>query len=212
LLSLYRSVLCYPRAALDDTLFNIRLGQMVTLQELLLSVKVPGSYLEVGAAEGHTTCWLGYTMKEAGCLRRMFVIDTLAGFTAIDEAREYGRGKEQGSYNRLFVNNNKEWFDESMKRADLEVVSFASDRSSFDYMQVGPLGFVLLDVDLYRPAKLALPEVYAQTVDGGIVVADDCNPQDPMFDGAYRAYSDFCLTNAIKPAFIAGKFGIIRKC
>jgi hypothetical protein len=186
-------------------------AQMIKLREFLLSVNAPGAYLEVGAAEGNTTCWLGQSMQEACCLRRMFVIDTFSGFTAADKAAEYQRGKERGLYDSYFLNNSQKWFDESMKRASLDVLSFAGDCSTFDYSQLGSIAFALLDVDLYRPVTLALPGIYAQMAQGGMIVEDDCDPQNQLWDGADQAYREFCLQHGIKPEVVAGKFGIIRK-
>ena len=185
-------------------------AQMVKLRDLLLSVNVSGAYLEVGAAEGNTTCWLGKSMIDAKCLRPMYVIDTFSGFTEEDKAVEYKRGKEPGIYDSYFVINSKRWFDESMKRARLDVMTYAGDCATFDYSRLGPIAFALLDVDLYRPVKLALPSICAQLVKGGMIVVDDCDSQNPLWDGADQAYGEFCEESGIKPEIIAEKFGIIR--
>lgn len=184
--------------------------QMIKLRELLLSVDVSGAYLEVGAAAGDTTCWLGRSMKEAKNIRRMYVVDTFSGFTQDDVEEEYQRGKKKGTYDGAFQINSQKWFDESMRHAKLDVTTFKSDCTVFDYTQLEPLAFTLLDVDLYRPVKLALPYIYERTVTGGLIVVDDCNPDDPLWNGAYYAYTEFCTEKGIEPQII-DKFGIIIK-
>jgi O-methyltransferase len=186
------------------------LGQMNALSNLLLSVKCEGAYLEVGCAEGNTTIWQAKAMEEAGLSRKMYVVDTFSGFTPEDKSGEYERGKKPGSYDDYFLNNSQKWFNESMRRAGVAVTSFKSDCSTFNYRQLGPVSFAMLDVDLYRPVSIALPLIYAQMAKGGLIVIDDCDPTHELWDGAHQAYMEFCRDQQIKPEIIAKKLGIIR--
>ena len=52
------------------------------------------------------------------------------------------------------------------------VTSTQADVNKFDLRTLGPLSFVLFDVDLYRPMKKGLPELYEMLSPGGIMVLD----------------------------------------
>ena len=204
----FRSVL-YSRAV-SRWPYQHSQTQMNLLRELLLSVTSAGAYLEVGCAEGWTTIWLGTAMRETGMTRPMAVIDTFAGFTEQDKMAETDRGKIPGTYDSFFVVNRKRWFDESMRRAGCVVTSHQSDCSTFDYASLGPIAFALIDVDLYRPVTMALHRLFACMAHGGIIVVDDCDPNDTLWDGASHAYMECCKEHGSTPEVLGSKFGILR--
>jgi O-methyltransferase len=95
--------------------------------------------------------------------------------------------------------------------AEQYVRSIETDVNKYDLTTIGPLSFVLLDVDLYRPMKKALPEIYDVLRQNGIIVVDDCEPSDIRWDGAYQAYREFMEQRGQAPEIIHGKLGILRK-
>ena len=46
---------------------------------------------------------------------------------------------------------------------------------------------------------------------GGMIVVDDCNPADSLYDGAGQAYREFCASRGIAPEIVHDNLGIIRK-
>jgi predicted O-methyltransferase YrrM len=69
----------------------------------------------------------------------------------------------------------------------------------------------LLDVDLYRPMAKALPELWEVLSPGGIMVVDDCNPDDVLWDGSDQAYKEFVATRGLAAEVVHGKLGLVRK-
>ena len=91
------------------------------------------------------------------------------------------------------------------------VRSIETDLNKYDLTTLGPLSFVLLDVDLYRPMKKSLPELYEALTPDGIIVVDDCSSADIRWDGSDQAYKEFMMEIDRSPQIIHGKLGIIRK-
>ncbi len=91
------------------------------------------------------------------------------------------------------------------------ICSIETDVNEYDLTTLGPLSFVLLDVDLYRPIRKALPELYQVLSPGGIMVVDDCDPSSDRWDGSDQAYKEFMEERSLPSQIIYGKLGIIRK-
>ena len=124
---------------------------------------------------------------------------------------EENRGKEKKAYNQFQVNK-KEWFDQTMKDNGVtRVQSTEADVNNFDLTTLGPLSFVLLDVDLYRPIKKAMKELYEVLSPGGIMVVDDCDESDVLWDGADQAYKEFVKEIGQPVEIKHRKLGVIRK-
>ena len=91
------------------------------------------------------------------------------------------------------------------------VKSIEADVNQYDLRTLGPLSFCLLDVDLYRPIRKSLKELYDVLSPGGIMVVDDCDESNRVWDGADQAYKEF-MKDAGRPIEIRhGKLGLIRK-
>ena len=121
-----------------------------------------------------------------------YALDTFSGFVAEDiETEVTKRGKTADMFTG-FRSNKKKWFDETMKQHNItRVRSIETDVNDYDLTTLEPLSFVLLDVDLYRPIKKALPELYRALSPNGIIVVDDCYPACEQWDGADQAYKEF---------------------
>ncbi len=81
---------------------------------------------------------------------------------------------------------------------------------TFDYSTIAPIAFCLVDVDPYVPIAKALPRIYHHLVPGGIIVVDDCAP-DQTWDGALQAYSEFCRSMNLPEDLRHKKLGLIEK-
>ena len=65
-------------------------------------------------------------------------------------------------------------------------------------------------VRTYQSTKRALPKIYDQICDGGVILIDDVK-NNSNYDGAYHAYMEFCKDRDIPPQIIGNKCGVIRK-
>lgn len=179
-------------------------------QQLDEVTNVPGAVVEVGCAAGATTVYLHRHLSARGVRRQLHCVDTFAGFTPDDIATERKRGKEH-PYDD-FVFNSPDTFAATMRlngiAADVQI--WPADANTFDYAQLGPVAFALVDVDLYRPMLAALRGIFAVLAPGGVVVADDCLA-DNKWDGALAAYEQVCQELSVPPTIRAGKLGVLRK-
>jgi ubiquinone/menaquinone biosynthesis C-methylase UbiE len=83
--------------------------------------------------------------------------------------------------------------------------------NKYDLTTLGALCFVLLDVDLYRPMKKSLKQLYRVLTPNGIIIVDDCDSKVKAWDGADQAYKEF-MQEINQPAQIVhDKLGIVRK-
>ena len=173
---------------------------------------VAGSIAEVGCANGLTTVFLNRYMNSQGIEKPYYAIDTFSGFVTEDINFEVeNRGKQRHLFKRFEVNK-KKWYDATMRWNNVDRVrSVEADVNKYDLTTLGPLSFALLDVDLYRPIKKSLPELYSILTPGGVIVVDDCDSQHIRWDGADQAYKEFMQERNLPLQIVHGKLGIIRK-
>jgi len=174
---------------------------------------IRGDVAEIGCEYGHTTIFLNnYLDNLIGEKKRYFALDTFSGFSETDISFEVENRSKTRYFYEGFRENRKEWFMKTMdinKAKRVEVIE--ADINDFNLQGLGHLSFVLLDVDLYRPTKKALPELYEALSPGGILIVDDCDPSNFCWDGAYQAYIEFTKIAGVTPRIIHQKLGLIRK-
>ena len=101
------------------------------------------------------------------------------------------RGHRTSQYEYVFRAYRKEWFDQTIRNNRISrVTSIQADVNNFDFSPYSNISFCLIDVDLTRPVSRALAEVYPRMAPGGVIVVDDCTP-DNKYEGAGAAYADF---------------------
>jgi predicted O-methyltransferase YrrM len=177
--------------------------------------RVPGDMIEVGCFVGATTVFLNQHLQAVGDRRRYLAIDTFAGFTADDVAHEErARGKQLDAVQRecLFGMNDQRWFDYTMRlngfgdvttlKGDIKALTLSSHTRS--------IAFALLDVDLYKPTRSALAQVWPLLAPGGVAVIDDCQ-DDHVFDGAAQAWREFIDAHGLPAERVEDKLAIVRK-
>jgi O-methyltransferase len=187
-------------------------SELLELTKQLLSVQAPGTAIEVGCNQGWTTCFLVEALIERGVKREYVCIDTFSGFTREDLEFEYeAREKAPGLYDGLFSINDPEWLKAAISHAGYPNVSVRkADAATFDYRTIGPIAFAFVDLDLYRPVRASLERILPNMAPGGVIVVDDCNSTDTLWDGAYHAYSEVCREHNIESEIICQQLGIIR--
>ena len=194
-----------------DYMFTPR--QLIYFTQCLSETRdVPGCCVEVGCAYGQTTAFLRKFMDESRIVKDYYAIDTFRGFIPghVDYEVER-RSKNRRAIATSFVINKKKWFDNGLKAAGIHSVSsVACDATKFDFDHIGPIAFALLDVDLYVPMIDILPKVYQNLSTGGILLIDDCKP-DERWDGALAAYEEFASRMGFEPQIVFDKIGVVPK-
>jgi O-methyltransferase len=177
------------------------------------SVDVPGSIAEVGCSNGATSVFLGQYLKAQRIEKCYYAVDTFCGFPFEDVRFEIEhRGKASRLYSGAFEVNKRKWFDTTMRDNGLDqIISIEADVNVFDLRTLGSLSLVILDVDLYRPMKKALGDLYDALSPGGIMVVDDCNSADLRFDGAHQAYREFMAEVGLPVRVVHEKLGLVEK-
>lgn len=173
---------------------------------------IEGAIAEIGCSSGATTIFLNKYIESANIAATYYAMDTFAGFVAGDvdfEIRNRGKTRELFSD---FAVNKKTWFDGTMRLNQIaQVVSIEADVNTYDLTRLGPLRFALLDVDLYRPMKKALNELYQVLRPGGIMVVDDCDSSNIKWNGSDEAYKEFMEERHRPCEVVHRKLGIVRK-
>ena len=173
---------------------------------------INGSIAEIGCFSGYTTVFLNRYMEAQNIQKKYYAIDTFSGFVTKDIQYEIvKRGKVKNFYTG-FQDNKKKWFELAMQLNNFTSVNtIKADVNKFDLRQIGSLSFSLLDVDLYRPMKKSLQELYEILSPGGIIVVDDCDSSNILWDGSDQAYKEFMKEIDQPINIVHGKLGIIKK-
>lgn len=194
--------------------YNFTVPQLCFLCECLNTTRdVPGAIVEVGCAGGSTTIFLNKFMDARKIEKKFVCIDTFSGFISEDIEYEVSeRGKTKDLYKKSFKVNKKKWFDGTMKMNGIKRVhSIQADANKFDFSSLGKISFCLLDVDLYRPMKNSLPQLFDALSPKGMMVVDDCNEKNTRWDGSDQAYKEFLAEISYPMRIEEEKLGVIVK-
>jgi O-methyltransferase len=169
-----------------------------------------GPIVEIGCARGQTTLYLNLHLRSLGIQKRYICIDTFQGFTPDDIRYEVEvRKKDPGFTWEGFAYNDKRWFDRALQLNGIgHVESIRADVNQFDFEGIENISCCLLDVDLYVPVRSCLEKLPAKMAPGGLLVVDDCAP-DNTFDGALQAYEEFLAKTKFRSEIVCGKLGVI---
>ena len=185
--------------------------QLATLvSELVRLDAIQGNILEIGVARGMTTRFLcehlSYCKNFDGTY---YAVDTFDSFTDEDMQFEVSnRGKSLADMNAFGYNDFNIWRSNFSEFSFVEAIK--SDCSILDYTKLQPIKLTFLDVDLYLPTLKTLEKVYDSTIEGGVILIDDCSDNN-VWDGAYQAYVEFCTKKNIEQKIIGNKCGVIYK-
>ena len=159
-----------------------------------------------------TTVFLNKYLESLNSNKTYFALDTFDGFTKNDILyEENNRKKKKGIYKNSFAINSLKLFKARMSVNNIKnVTPISCDANQFQFADIAPFSFVILDVDLYKPIKKVLNEIFPLMTPGGIILVDDCDKKNYMWDGAYTAFTEFTSEKHIKSEIILDKIGLIR--
>ena len=123
---------------------------------------IDGAIAEIGCASGTTTIFLNKYLDAIELEKKYLAVDTFSGFVTEDiEYESENRGKKKSLYFDAYSLNKQKWFNGTLQQNSISrVTSIEADVNEYDLKSLGPLSFCLLDVDLYRPIKKSLYELY----------------------------------------------------
>lgn len=196
--------------------YQMNAAQLCFLCECIEKTRsLPGRIMEIGCASGETTVFLNNYLDARGIQKQYQCIDTFSGFVDADIAYEIShrdRISYEKTYRNAFSLNKKKWFERTMRQNGIErVIVTEADINNFDFSTISQIAFCLLDVDLYRPIKHALPYLYERLSPSGIIVVDDCDKNAKVWDGADQAYKEFVRENLLETKIVHKKLGVIEK-
>ena len=170
-----------------------------------------GAIVEIGVARGETSVFLLEHLRSTGDPRSLVLVDTFSGFTPESIDYEVANRRKRASEISDYSYGSARVFDHSLAR--LGYTSYRiieGDCSKVDWNEIGPIGAVFLDVDLYMPTAATLEALWPLIVPGGGVVVDDC-VEPAWFDGAFQACREFIDRHGLPFVRVGGKGALLMK-
>ena len=187
-------------------------GELVAMIELIEGSRAGGGAIaEVGVAKGDTSLFLLEHLKSVGDQRELMLFDTFSGFTqeSIDVEVEE-RGKPAEYFDKFRYGDEARFQRHLTKAGHTHFRTIKGDAAKYDWESLGPLGAMLLDIDLYAPTIAILEQVFPLLVDGGGIVVDDCL-ENTAWDGSLQAYQEFTAAHGLPFERVGRKGAVIRK-
>ena len=207
---LFRNTLI-GKPAYDYQLEPIQLAEIVFGLEVIMEGRTsPATIVEIGVARGMTSRFIAEHIRASGHDVRFFCIDTFSSFTDEDLTHEETcRGKSRNDM-ALFAYNDFTAWKRNFREFEF-VTPIQADAGRFDYSKIGPIDFCFLDVDLYRPTLSALDRLWPNMADRSILMVDDVNEHDPLWDGAHEAFMEFARERELPFRLTGKKCGVLWK-
>jgi hypothetical protein len=192
--------------------YKVNPGQLAALIELIDGTRSAGAAVaEIGVAQGDTSVFLLEHLRTTADERPLLLFDTFSGFTPDSIAVEVGeRGKKAREYDKFRYGDEARFRQRLRKAGYSRFETFKGDAARFDWATVGPIGAVLLDIDLYAPTKAILDAIWPHLVSGGGIVVDDCVAGSP-WDGSLQAYQEFIDAHGLPFERVGHKGAVVRK-
>lgn len=187
------------------------------LAEIVLAIEAvaqdrddPMTIVEIGVARGMTTRFIAEHVRASGYAVKYYCIDTFSSFTDADLAyEEQHRGKSRNEM-RHFTYNDFDAWKANLAEFDF-ITAIQADAGAFDYGGLGPIDFCFLDVDLYRPTLAALERLWPNMASRSVLMVDDVNKDDRLWDGAHQAFFEFAEAHRLPFRLTGKKCGVLWK-
>ncbi|MDE2886722.1 MAG: class I SAM-dependent methyltransferase [Gemmatimonadota bacterium] len=170
-----------------------------------------GAVVEIGVARGETSVFLLEHLRTTGDPRSLVLVDTFSGFTPESIDHEVVNRRKRASEISDYSYGSARVFNHSLARlgyTNYRIIE--GDCSKVDWKEIGPIGAVFLDVDLYVPTAATLDALWPLIVPGGGVVVDDC-VEPAWFDGAFQACREFIDRHGLPFVRVGGKGALLMK-
>ncbi len=190
--SLYKAAQAATNGKATDNIFR-QCRFYSTFQMAHYAAALPhGDVIECGCWHGHSTVAIATILAEKGFTGRFHVFDSFEGglsnFEPEDESPFHLSTAEKDAQRKQFQSNL------ALVKTVTSQFGFVELHpgwipESFESFQPGPLRFVHIDVDMYKPTRAALEFLWDSVVSGGCIVIDDYN--HAVFAGATLAVDEF---------------------
>ena len=170
-----------------------------------------GAIVEIGVARGDTSVFLLEHLRTTGDPRTLVLVDTFNGFTPESIDYEVTNRRKRAAEISDYSYGSARVFNHSLARlgyTNYRIIE--GDCSKVDWKEIGPIGAVFLDVDLYLPTAATLEALWPLIVSGGGVVLDDC-VEPAWFDGAFQACREFIDLHGLPFVRAGGKGALLQK-
>ncbi len=170
-----------------------------------------GAIVEIGVARGDTSVFLLEHLRTTGDERGLVLVDTFEGFTRESIDYEVANRRKRATELSDYSYGSARVFNHGLARlgyTNYRIIE--GDCSKVDWEEIGPIGAVFLDVDLYLPTAVTLEALWPRIVPGGGIVLDDC-VEPAWCDGALQAYREFIERHGLPFVRVGGKGAMLRK-
>ena len=171
-----------------------------------------GAVVEIGVGRGDSSVFILEHLMTTRDPRDLVLVDTFDGFTPESIAHETGERRKTRSEISDYTYLDRRVYEHGLARlgySNYRIVE--GDCAQVDWAGVtGPVGAVLLDVDLYLPTREVLETIWPLVVPGGGFVVDDCIEPN-WADGALQAYSEFTDRHGLPFTRVGRSGGLIVK-
>ena len=199
-------------AMLPEYRYWVDPGELAAMVGLIDATRgTDGAVVEIGVARGDTSVFLLEHLRTTGDPRTLVFVDTFDGFTPESIDYEVAKREKRASEISDYSYGSVRIFNHSLARlgyTNYRIIR--SDCSKVDWTQIGPIGAVFLDVDLYLPTAETLEALWPLIVPGGGVVLDDC-VEPAWCDGALQAYREFIDRHGLPFRRVGGKGALLKK-
>ena len=187
-------------------------GTLLAMVELITATKDTGAaVVEIGVGRGFTSVFLLEHLRTTGDPRSLLLVDTFDGFTEESIHCELTSRHKRRSDLTDYSYGSAKVFDFGLSRLGYSKYRIISkDCTKVDWRDIGPIGALLLDVDLYQPTRETLELVWPLVVPGGGVVVDDCI-EPHWADGALQAYREFIESRNLPFRRVGGRGALLKK-
>ena len=187
-------------------------GTLSAMVELIAATRgSDAAVVEIGVGRGFTSVFLLEHLRTTGDPRSLVFVDTFSGFT--EESIDYELGKRDKSRSDLtdYSYGSAKVFEFGLTRLGYRRYRIiAADCTKMDWGPIGPIGALLLDIDLYQPTRKTLELVWPLVVPGGGIIVDDCI-EPHWADGALQAYTEFIEARGLPFRRVGGRGGLLVK-
>ena len=187
-------------------------GELAAMVGLIDATRATdGAVVEIGVARGDTSVFLLEHLRTTGDPRTLVLVDTFEGFTPESIDYEVANREKRASELSDYSYGSARIFNHSLARLGYTNYRLIrGDCSKVDWKEIGPVGAVFLDVDLYLPTARTLEAMWPLIVPGGGVVLDDC-VEPAWCDGALQAYREFIDRHGLPFRRVGGKGALLEK-
>lgn len=207
--NLKKIIFKYTKIGSPTYSYNLDPLQLAEIINSLEKVKnIEGAICEIGVARGMTTRFICEYLENRDEQPKFYCFDTFNSFAKEDIQYEVEKRNKTKSELIGFSYNDFEKWKNNFKQFDF-VKAIKKDIKNFDFGEIQPIKFALLDVDLYLPTLSALNNLKNNMAKGGILMVDDVS-KDNSWDGANQAFHEFVEQHSLKFKLIGKKCGVIE--